>query len=183
MGGEWDRDKSENLDTGRTLTIRDEWLISGFYDYFIDDKRYVTGVLSFEADEIEGLDLRTTIGPMYGYQFYETPERNLLLEAGVLWVNEEYQNIDAETFWKPAWHIKYDQLFFETPVQFYHEQFGTVSLSGEDRWLVRAWTGFRIPVRHNLQFGVEHRLDYDSEPVGNVDELESTLSIKLGYVW
>ena len=85
--------------------------------------------------------------------------------------------------WKPAWHLKYDQLFFETPIQFYHEQFGTVTTSGEGRWLVRAWTGFRIPVRRNLQFGLEHRLEYDSEPVENVDELESTLSIKVGYVW
>jgi len=183
LSGEWDRDKSESPNTGLTLTIRDEWLISGYYDYFIDDKRYITGILSFESDETEGLDLRSTIGPLYGYQFYESLERNLLLEAGLLWVKEEYRNFDEETFWKPAWHLKYDQLFFETPIQLYHEQFGTVTASGDTRWLVRASTGFRIPVRRSLQFGIEHRLEYDSEPVGNVDELESTLSIKLGYVW
>ena len=183
VSGEWDRDVSELQLTGKPTTIRDKWLISGSYDYFIDEKRFFTGILSLEADEIKGLDLRTTLGPLYGYQFYESLERNLLLESGVLWVSEEYKNLEKETFWKPAWHLKYDQLFFETPIQFYHEQFGTVTASGDSRWIVRTRTGFRIPVRRNLQFGIEHKLEFDSNPVEDIDTTESTLSLKLGYVW
>jgi hypothetical protein len=183
VNGDWDRDVSDNPETGVSTTIRDEWLISGTYDYFIDDKRFFSSILSLEADEIEELDLRATLGPLYGYQFYESLERNFLLESGVLWVSEEYKSIDKEIFWKPAWRLKYDQLFFDRRIQFYHEQFGTVTLSGEDRWIVRSSSGFRIPVSRNLQFGIEHDLKFDSAPLGEFDKTVSTFSLKIGYVW
>ena len=137
-----------------------------------------------EADALSKLELRATLGPMYGYQFYESKPLNLLTELGLLWIDENYEDsVDNDTFMQPAWHLIFDKYFYDNQMQFYHEQYGSISVNSTDRWLIRSWTGFRIPTRSALGFSIEYKIEYDSDPISENDSTESTFRLKVGYDW
>lgn len=181
--GEWEHDikiKNENFEQ----VSKDEWLVSSTYDYFLGKKNYISTLAIAESDALSDLDLRISIGPMYGYQFYESKPLNLLTEIGLLWIDDNYDNpADDDSFLEPAWHINFDTYFYDNHLQFYHEQYGSVSVNSRDRIIIRSWTGFRIPTRSALGFSIEYKVEYDSDPVGENDSTESTFRLKLGYDW
>lgn len=67
------------------------------YDYFLDKKSYVLGQTSGEYDYNAGLDLRTTLGAGYGYQFREDEQWKLGAEAGLTFFKENYEDDSANT--------------------------------------------------------------------------------------
>ena len=181
--GEWEHDIKIKDDKSEQVS-KNEWLASGSYDYFLGKKNYVSALMIAEADALSNLELRTTLGPLYGYQFYESKPLNLLAEVGLLWIDENYENPENDdAFLQPAWHLIFDKYFYDNKMQFYHEQYGSISVNSSDRWLIRSWTGFRIPTRSALGFSIEYKIEYDSDPIINNDSTESTFRLKIGYDW
>ncbi len=169
--------------TGETRTTKNKWNIRGNYDYFFNKNAYVTALAAFERDELADINLRSSVGPLFGYQFYESRPLNLLTEAGLLWVDEDYIGAEDDRFWKPAWRVHFDKYIFEGNLQFYHEHFGAVRANDIDNWLINSRTGFRVPITRGMLVSVEYKLDYDNSPINDNDSTESTVRLKLGYKW
>jgi putative salt-induced outer membrane protein YdiY len=60
------------------------------YDHFLTKKLYLNTSASFEKDRFKDLNLRTTIGLSLGYQFFETKLTSLSTEAGLAYINEDF---------------------------------------------------------------------------------------------
>jgi len=181
--GEWEHDIKIKGDKSEQVS-KNEWLASTSYDYFLGKNNYISTLVIAEANALSELELRTTMGPMYGYQFYESKPLNLLTEVGLLWIDENYEDpANDDAFLQPAWHLNFDKFFHNNQMQFYHEQYGSISVNSRDRWIFRSWTGFRIPTRSALGFSIEYKVEYDSDPVGKNDSTESTFRLKVGYDW
>ena len=93
--------------------------------------------MGLEQDALADLNLRTTVGPYIGYQFYESRPLNLLAEFGVLWVDEDYVGAQDDRSWQPAWHIKFDKYIYKNALQFYHEHNGVATIGQSDNWFIR----------------------------------------------
>ena len=63
---------------------------AGKYDYFVSKKLYYLGQVSGESDSNANLKLRTTAGVGAGYQFREDESWNVLGEAGLSYVDENF---------------------------------------------------------------------------------------------
>lgn len=66
------------------------------YDYFFTKKFYGYLGLEMLRDRFKDLDLRTTVGPGVGYQFWEDDVKFLFLEAGLTYVNENRREAKDE---------------------------------------------------------------------------------------
>jgi hypothetical protein len=184
FSGEWEHDTKQKQSTGEIQISKNEWSLRGSYDKFIDKKTYISYLGIIDSDDITDLIRRVSMGPLYGYQFNQSRSKNLLVEAGLLWVDENYGQPLDDAFWQPAWHLDYDQFFNSRRIQFYHEHYGNISVSSTDRWLFRSWTGFRIPLQNGYQVSFEYKLEYESDPVEEtIDSTETTFRVKLGYKW
>ena len=181
--GELENDSKVSEITGEKRTTNDKWLLNGSYNYFLNKKIYLGAAMSFEHDPLADLNLRSTAGPLAGYQFFESKPLNLKAEVGVLFVNEEYRDAENTQYVQPAWHIDFDKYIIEKRLQFYHEQYGVMNLNNEDRWFFRCWTGLRLPLSQGIQVSAEYKFDYNNEPVNNNDSTESIFRLKLGYRW
>src|SRR5262245_58828324 len=107
LGGGYYYGRERDKDTDEENTTIDNWFVLGKYDYFLTKKFYLYGALRTERDTIADLELRLTVGPGVGYQWYETPTFNLSTEAGVAWVYEDYRGQKSQDHWagRLAYHV------------------------------------------------------------------------------
>ena len=183
FNGEWEHDKKVVTRTGETRTTKRKSYIQTSYDFFFNEKTYIAYSLALESNDLSDLNLRTSVGPFLGYQFHESRPLNLITEMGLLWVDEDYNGASDDHYWEPAWRIDFDKYVFGDHLQIYHEQTGSVRIDDPHRWLLKSWTGFRVPTKSGIQYSVEYKLDYDSQPINQIESTETTVRIKLGYKW
>jgi putative salt-induced outer membrane protein YdiY len=60
------------------------------YDYFLNPKWYLYLNVDMLSDGFKDINLRTSVGPGAGYQFWEEEDRALSLEAGVSYTSEDH---------------------------------------------------------------------------------------------
>ena len=153
------------------------------YDHFIDDKWYAYANTDVEQDDFKDLNLRTTIGTGAGYQFWETPERNLALEGGVTYVNEDYDIAEDDDFMAGRWALRYTQLLFGSTTQFFHMHEGIVSVDDPDDTLIRMQTGLRFPLVENLNATIQYNIDWQNNPPPGFKRTDSGYIVSVGYLW
>jgi putative salt-induced outer membrane protein YdiY len=134
-------------------------------------------------DEFADLNLRTTLGPMLGYRFFEGPSLNLLFDAGVYHLKDDRDLGEDSDSIGPGWHFNYNQKFFTDRLTFYHEQFGFTAASGDSKTTWDAWTGFQLAIAGGFYGAIEHQVNYDSNPTAGFDDTEAQYLFKLGYGW
>lgn len=172
----------ENDNSNSTKTA-DNWLLSGKYDHFVTKQRYFGGSLSFERDRFTDLELRTTLGPHTGYQFYESTALNLRTETGIVKVYEDNIHADDHDYLAMKWYVDYDQFLFNDLTQLYHEQRGLWDFEKTDKVTFNSWTGFRFPLQFGIIASAEVELEYDSRPNTGIHKTDTTYRLKIGYQW
>lgn len=175
--GQYEKDKTD----GEVTT--EKWDLSNKYDYFVSKKLYYGGLLAFKHDRFADLDLRTTVGPHVGYQFFESERLNLDTDIGVLYVHENFDMADNDDFWAFGWLVDFDWFLVPGRVQFYHRHTGRQDVSEAENLVIDSWTGFRFPLFMGLVASTEAEVDYDGGAPAGVDKTETTYRLKLGYQW
>lgn len=173
--GEYENDKSNNS------KIALNWLFLGKYDYFITDKTYFGGTALFEHDKFSDLDLRETYGLHLGHQYFESKAINLNVEAGLAQIYEDFIDAKDDDFLAGTWRVNYDQYFFDEFVQFYHRHSGRLNIEDTDKYIIKSWTGLRLPLDYGFSISGEVQADYDSQPSADADKKDTTYLFKLGY--
>jgi putative salt-induced outer membrane protein YdiY len=155
----------------------------GKFDYFFTKKWYGYANANFENDRFRDLRLRSLYGGGMGYQIFETPERNLSLEAGLTYVSEDYYQEDDDNYPGIRWATRYDQLLFGGKTKFFHEHEVLVGLNELQQTLVYSKTGFRFPLIFNFNASAQYNFNWDSTPAEGAEKEDSILMFTLGYGW
>jgi hypothetical protein len=175
--GELERDKTDDQ-----LTT-EKWKLEGAYNYFVTKKWYWGGFGRLEHDKFADLDLRTSVGPLVGYQWFESKQMNLSTSTGLSYVNEDFKNSDDDDYVALPWAINFDRFVFGEFMQFYHKQTGFWNLENTNDVIWDTWTGLRFPLILGLVASTEIKVEYDSGAAADADETDTTYSLKLGYQW
>jgi hypothetical protein len=175
--GELERDRNNNK------TTADNWKLEGAYNYFLTKKWYWGGFGRFEHDKFADLDLRTSVGPLVGYQWFESRKMNLSTSTGISYVNENFISQSDDDYVALPWAINFDRFLFGDFMQFYHKQIGFWNLQHTDDVVWDTWTGLRFPLVLGLVASTELQVEYDSGAAEGAKDLDTTYLLKLGYQW
>jgi putative salt-induced outer membrane protein YdiY len=177
LGGQFNRAEDRGEDT--LFNSR----VNGKYDYFFSKKWYGYANSTLENDRFRDLRLRSTVGAGTGYQIFETPNRNLSLEAGLNYVSEDYYEAEDDSYPGVRWATRYDELFFSGKTKFFHEHEVLVGLKEVSQVLVYSKTGFRFPLVFDFNASAQFNFNWDSTPAEGREKEDSTLLFTLGYGW
>lgn len=152
------------------------------YDRFLSEQWYVWGEGLIEFDEFKDLNLRTAYSGGAGYQIFETPTTNLLVQAGGGWVFEDYEGDESDRDFPAAiWSLNYDQWLFRKFTQFFHRQLLYIGLEDVENSFLKTRTGFRFPLYKGFATTLQWNLDWDDSPGPDIDEADHTFLVSVGY--
>lgn len=153
------------------------------YDHFLDNNDYIYGNTSFARDKFKDQKLKSTIGLGYGHQYMESDQRNLSVEAGADYVNEDYFTASDDNYIAGRWALKFDQKFFSKKLQFFHNHEGLLELDNTDNVSITSQTGFRFPVLAGMNAALQLNLDWDNLPSVGTKSTDRKFLFTLGYSW
>jgi len=175
VGGAYNRAEDNNR--------KSEDNASGYsqYNYFLIEKLYLYLNGMAERDTFKDINLRTTMGPGIGYQFFEGELMNLSIEAGPSYVRTDYDQADDEDSASGRWALKFDRFFFEKLVQYYFTNEGYISASDTSDVFMFTRTGLRFPIRGGLSFNAGFEWDWDNTPAEGTDKSDYRHILSIGY--
>ncbi|MDP7143479.1 MAG: DUF481 domain-containing protein [Alphaproteobacteria bacterium] len=171
----WAEDESEVTVDNRSLDLG--------YDYFYTDQWFVNMNAGLHQDDVEQLDLRSTVGVGIGHQAYESDDLNLKYILGPSYLRNDYENADTESSLAANWNFDYDQKFFDGYLKLFHKH---KVFSPTDDWkayLLETSTGARIPLLKGIVGTAQVDYDRDNDPAAGTNENDTLYSLKLGYEW
>lgn len=152
------------------------------YDYFLTKKWFLYANTALEKDQFRDIGLRSTLGFGSGYQVFEAPDRNLSVEAGINYIDTDFDDAEDDRYASARWNLKYDQLVFQR-VKFFHQHEVLMSVEGADNVLVFTQTGLRVPIAERLNATTQLNVDYAGQPAEGRKKTDKTLLFSLGYGW
>lgn len=161
----------------------DSTLVYSKYDHFLSERRYLYANVSFERDAFKDLNLRSALGAGAGHQFVESRRRNLSLEGGLTYVNEDFETIADDSYMAARWALDYDQRLLQERIQVFHRHEGLVSVEDTDDVILRSQTGVRFPWTDNLNTSLQLNLDWDRSPPPGTENTDLTYLLNVGYNW
>lgn len=184
------------LDENDGIKNKNKWRWRNKYDRFsqADPDNYYGLLLAFEGDEFADLDLRTFVGPYIGRQFFERPLLSLKGEVGLVYVDER---LDPDPFEDPEdvglpdqndypganWDLHLTSDFIGAGTDFYINHDGIINFDETDALLLNTTIGLKFTVFGGIEAGFEARYEYDGGVAPDVEELDETYNIRIGYKW
>jgi len=153
------------------------------YDHFLTKQWYAYANTALEEDKFKDLNLRTTLGGGSGYQFWESKERNLALEGGLSYVNEDYDQANDDSYAAGRLALNFDHYLFGGKMQFFHDDEGLFSFENADDIILRAQTGLRFPLVLNLNATLQYNVEWQNQPSPGFDKTDSSYIVSVGYLW
>lgn len=153
------------------------------YDNFIDQKRYAYSIVDRSEDQIKNIDNLWLWGVGVGYQFVESAKRQLYIETGLSYIDEESITDQDREYLALRWSLKFEHLLFNSSTQFFHHHEALFSIDKEDEKIVEATTGLRFPLTGNLHISIEYAIDWNNNPLSDTQKLNSVTLVNIGYNW
>lgn len=161
----------------------ENWQVTAKYDYFLEGPNY-WGLQAFaEQDNFADLDLRVLVGPYFGRQFYSEPIFSLSGEVGVSFVDEDFIVAEDRDYVAGNWQLNGTSNYLGGDTRLYVDQIGVWNLQETSDVIIDTTFGVAIPFLWHLEAAAEIQLDYDSGAMGDVDELDQTYRLRVGYTW
>lgn len=176
--GAWELDEANGVENKDASKLR------GKYDRFSERNpdNYVGFQLALEQDKFADLNLRTTVGPYLGRQFFDTPFLAMHAEIGLVFVEEDFNEAPDDDFWGSNWEVRLSSDIIPD-TELYVRADGIVNFEHLDRQLVNTSIGIGLPVLYGLTAGAEISYEYDGGAVEGVDKLDETYKLLFGYSW
>ena len=162
---------------------KEQYRLDGKYDYFFHDRWYGFINTTFEQDPFRDIDLRSTLSGGSGYQFYDTDELRLSVEAGLSYTDTGFVVDKDDTYSGFNWGINWEQSLFGDRLKFFHRHRGNQGLDSTDNLIINAQTGIRVPIAAGLSASAEYDLDWDRSPPDNTRSTDHTYLLGVGYDW
>ncbi|PCJ35963.1 MAG: hypothetical protein COA75_09345 [Cellvibrionales bacterium] len=177
FNGDYDRETSNDVLTD------DDWRLNSRYDHFVNKQLFYGFNVGLEHDRFADLSLRTIVGPVVGYEFFESKATNMGVTVGPMYVMEDFYKADNNDYSAFGWQFHYDRFMIPDRIQFYHHHNGLLSMENTENFAWDAWTGFRFPIYAGIFASTELLIEYDGGVEGDVDNTDTTVNVKLGYEW
>lgn len=177
LGAQYNLQKDEGKDTAKNGSI------SGDYNRFISQKMYALLNISAARDKFQDLEVRMTVGPGLGYEFWQSDLRNFSLEAGLNYTYEDFGSRDDDEYASLRWSVDFDYWVYRRDVQYFLTQTGLKSVEDENNLVLSAQTGIKLPVVNNLSTKFEFDFNYNNKPAPGTEETDLKYIISGGYSW
>jgi putative salt-induced outer membrane protein YdiY len=151
------------------------------YDHFLTKKLYAYAQSLFEYDKLQDLNLRTTLSVGPGYQILDTDRAQLFAEAGLSYVNEDFENEEDNSYAAARWSLGLEVAVVPKRVKFFHRNEGYWSLKDADSYLIRTEQGLRFALVDNFFANLEYDYMYNNEPAPGTKSSDTAFIFGLGY--
>jgi putative salt-induced outer membrane protein YdiY len=161
-----------------------ETLIYAQYDRFVSKKWYGYANANFENDKFDDIQLRAVGGGGVGYQWFDTDQTKLALEAGPAYVYANYYTQETEQFGALRLVTKVDYWLWKDAVQFYNynELYPSLTKNFDDSF-ARVQIGFRVPLVAKFMAILGLNFAWDKDPPAGKVPLDRTAIFSLTYQW
>jgi len=174
---------SGELDEANDVVTSDDYTVSGKSDRFLTDTTYAGANLYFEADEFARLKRRHMFSAYYGKQWRSTPRLRFSTEPGLAFVSETRTELETETFFAFSWNIDMHSNVLGPKTDSYLTQVGVWNVEDLTDIVVNTRIGLMMPVRPKFTVNAQLKLEYDSGAPVDVEAMDETFTIGLGYRW
>lgn len=172
--------EQEDPDSGDDKTTADNWFAMAKYDYFVSAKWYVFAQERLERDRIADLDLRATTSAGMGYQWVERPDLNIMTEAGLAWVYEDYETGDSDNHIAARLAYRITKQFNDK-VSAFHGLTYVPSLEDVGDFQIIADAGVRTLFTENLFSELKVEFRHDATPAPGAER--NDWRVLLGAGW
>lgn len=194
LGGQYNYGDNTDVVSDVTTLAARNWQLYGNYAHFFTPKWYGYAHGLFTNDRMQDIQLRSAFGVGAGYQFFQSEDLNLSLEAGPDYVNTNFYDfpfdctannncnlgpIEDTSGIAGRWAVNYDQFVWNRNVQLFHTHEGLIA----DALFIRSRTGFRIPIWNGFQITNEVQVDYFSKPSPGKENTDMRYMFTIGYGW
>jgi putative salt-induced outer membrane protein YdiY len=169
------RAKDRGAETARN------WNAGFNYDRFLTERLFVNGNAIFTNDRFRDLDLRTALGAGLGYQVVNTTVARLTANAGLGWVNENFEAGVDDSYAAARESVALDIFIVPDRIQFFHQHDGYFGVTGEDNLFVRMKNGVRLGLVGALVTTAQMDFDYDRSPAPGRRNTDRTFALTFGY--
>jgi putative salt-induced outer membrane protein YdiY len=169
-----------NREKASGVITENNWLALVKYDRFLSEKMYWFTTASFEHDEFKSLNLRTTLATGAGRQVIESALTNLLVELGLAYVIEDFEEEDND-YTALRWALNFDRYVVSDKIQFFHWDELFWSLEDTGNAILRTQTGFRFPLYGNFKWTIRYDFDLDTDPDPGTEEEDQRFIFTVGY--
>ena len=174
---------SGELDEANDEQTSDDYTVSAKSDRFLSDTTYAGANLYFEADEFAHLKRRHMLSVYYGKQWQSKPQYRLSTEPGLAFVSESRTDLEKQNYFAFSWNMDMHSTYLGPNTDSYLNQIGVWNMEDTTDIVINTRIGIRMPVRHKITLNTELKLEYDSGAPADVEELDQTFTIGLGYRW
>jgi len=174
---------SGELDEANETITSDDYTVSAKSDRFLSDTTYAGANLYFEADKFAHLKRRSMFSVYYGKQWYSKPRLRFSTEPGLAFVSESRTELDQQSYFAFSWNADMHSNALGPNTDSYLNQVGVWNMEDTTDIVINTRIGIRMPVRHKITLNTELKLEYDSGAPADVEELDQTFTIGLGYRW
>ncbi len=163
-------------------TIVDNWTVYTNYDYFLSEKVFWNNTITLQQNDLQELNLRTSVSSGIGYQFHDTDDLRLSATIGIGYLSENFEIAPSEQTIAGRWGIKYEHQWFDW-LRFFHDQEGLVSVEDTNDFVIRSRTGFRYPISKRFSGTAQINFNYDNSPSPGTEKEDLIYILSLGYLW
>lgn len=151
------------------------------YEHFLNERWFAGATTSFKNDDVAELDLRSRIGVLTGYQFYDREDLSLSASGGISYINENFANQSTDTSIALTQNTDYEQSFLEDKFRLFYEHDLLVPFEDTSAFIFDSEGGLRVPVTERFLGIAEVNFDWDNDPADGVKEEDVVYKLKLGY--
>ena len=134
-----------------------------------------------EQDKLSDLNLRTSLGAGYGYQFFETEIAKMSTEYGLAYVNEDYIDAPDDSFPSLSFGLNYERKFWNKRPVFFNNYNVSIRVEDTTDVLVKTKVGLRVPIVENVNVATQLNVEHDNTPPVGVEKTDTSLIFSLGY--
>ena len=170
-----------NRASDRGLETAQNWNTAINYDRFLTERLFLNANAIFTDDRFRDLDLRTALGIGVGYQVLNSARVRLTANAGIGWVNEDFNAGIDDSYTAARESATLDIFIIPDRVQAFHQHDGYFGVTGEDNLFVRMKNGVRLGLVGGLVTTAQLDLDYDRSPAPGRRNTDRTFALTFGY--
>ena len=173
-----------NREFQNDVVTTDNWTAEYALDYFISDKWYWQGRLTYNRDRVEDISRQRTVGTGPGYQFWDDELGAFSLGSLLNRTDYEYSDGKKDNFYSLAMKWDYNRYLMGKTVSFFTNGELGKSLEGESDYSLDSEIGLRYKVTEWASLNLKAEKDLIGSSSGSDNALNKTRStVGFGVVW
>ena len=173
-----------NREFQNDVVTTDNWTAEYALDYFISDKWYWQGRLTYNRDRVEDISRQRTVGTGPGYQFWDDELGAFSLGSLLNRTDYEYSDGKKDNFYSLAMKWDYNRYLMGKTVSFFTNGELGKSLEGESDYSLDSEIGLRYKVTEWASLNLKAEKDLIGSSSGSDNALNKTrYTVGFGVVW